>query len=285
MNTYLSEIQSKSTKIVEETSRCLPIEAKKPFSRPYRGSTKNFEDRRRINRKMLVQLRFFLAKKLHQLATKTQTKKALEGFKIVPLILQFFYQNQKSINERQARNYAYELSLRDTNIQIFRNKSNREGWKVRMLFNQKWVNRIEKDRLARINREKLDRAIIKRKKEEEKLQKMYKPPTEEEIQERHEIWKSVFERPIPVCESEVDKQRREEAPQKRFQKNRQRKLDMLKLETWDEVIKLREEFIEVNKLSLNDQMLLPFMDCDTSPHNKLGQQFRQFVMERKNIAI
>lgn len=109
-----------------------------------KGSRRDFQARNYVNAALVSRLRAFLANHLTDVAVNCGINIILQGVKFVPLAQLFFAQEGYfSISNRQIRNYAYELSKKDTAIKIYKD-SNKEGWKVKMIEgNHKWVNFIK----------------------------------------------------------------------------------------------------------------------------------------------
>jgi hypothetical protein len=166
----------------------------------------------------------------------------MKGIKVIAIIREFFENQRNPINERQARNYAQELSLRDTNIKIFRSRSDREGWRVRMLYAQGWINKIEKIRAQKAKDAAYRATMRKLQEERERMQK-------ECERERKEYMEKI--------------------------------LRATKVRTWDEMTRLQNKFIETYTLDSIETLKLScgLIDYESDDPSDIGHQFVKFIEE------
>jgi hypothetical protein len=244
MDSDTRQKRSKSIAEVEKNICGLKNEKKKRFYPLYRGSKREFCSRSTINNGMLRLIRFYLANKIHELGIADGPEKAMEGVKVIPLILQFFErQQQRPINERQARNYAKSLASRETSVRIFREKSKRQGWRIQMIYNHHWISKILKLR-ARTLREK------RRHEAEEKQKK----------------------------KNEEQRKKNEEQRKKELQLQ----LKVTHLEREEELEELKDKFIEENNLDACAQLMFYGMnDYREKDEDNLGHRFLAFIEKQK----
>lgn len=118
----------------------------------FRGSTRLFQVRNIINRSTLNKLRFYVARRIHDIAIEMGEDYVERGIPLLSIIKDFF-EDGVMITERQMQNYARALSLKETGIRIFRGRGRGRRWSVTLTENTtKWRLKIRNDRCAREER-------------------------------------------------------------------------------------------------------------------------------------